>query len=451
MTDSETTSSGNDQARQQQAEADKAVADARAAQTAADQAAAQYAEWSSSLARQQRQAQARQAVAQADQATASAQQAQISALTPDFSKITPGTTTIQGQEPLFGSALARRALEKAMETVAGKIGGLANDQKPSLLLTASADLATSDAAYGQVVDGLEELTSATEAMLEADAAQRPPQEPKFLPVAAAGAVAAAVPPLLSLLAPQRTLSSFAISPDTTAAMSLLADHLTQAGLAVRIDDFRPVPQGRVRDLEMALRQKRATLVQTKLQRDGERTQADNQRASHQAEVDNLTKALDGLTPGDPKYNELQTKLQTAMAARDTSADATAKASDDVGVMTDLQTSIDTFLTAIHTVPSNGTRSAYTLASLRQDLHADDPATRVVYISASGGSSDQLLEHRSLLFKDKFESIASVSVSYWVLEPKNGTIIAAGNAGGTCRLKGSVGGTITVESIDDQVR
>jgi trimeric autotransporter adhesin len=443
MTDSGAT--GGDQARQETATADKAVADARAAQTAADQAAAQYAEWSSPLARQQRQAQARQAAAQADQATASAQQAQISALIPDFSKVTPTTTTIAGPQPLFGSALARRALEKAIESVAAKIVPLVSDQKPALLLTASADLATSDAAYGQVVGGLEELTKAAEKML----APPPAQGAKLLPVAAAGAVASALPPLLSLLAPQRTLSSFAISADTTAAMSLLADHLTQAGLAVRIDDFRPVPQGRVNDLEVALRQQRAELVKKKLERDGERIQADNQRASHQAEVDNLTKTLDGLSPSDPKYDGLQARLETAKDERDVSANATAEASDDVGVMTDLQTSIDTFLTAMHTVPANGTRSAYTLASLRQDLHADDPGTRVVYVSASGGSSDQLLEHRSFFFKDKFESIASVSVSYWVLDPRNGTIIAAGNAGGTSRLKGSVGGTITVEPVDDQ--
>jgi hypothetical protein len=200
-----------------------------------------------------------------------------------------------------------------------------------------------------------------------------------------------------------------------------------------------------------LRQQRAELVKKKLGRDEERIQADNARASHQAEVDDLTKTLDGLAPSDPKYNDLKTELQNAMTARDASANATAAAAADVGVMTDLQTSIDTFLTAIHTVPASGSRSAYTLASLRQDLHSGDPATRVVYISASGGSSDQLLEHRSFLFKDKFESIASVSVSYWVLDPGNGTIIAAGNAGGTARLKGSIGGTITVESIDGQVR
>ena len=69
------------------------------------------------LARQQREAQARQAVAQVGQATASAQQAQISAPIPDFSKVTPATTTIQGDQSLFGSVLARRALEKAMDTV----------------------------------------------------------------------------------------------------------------------------------------------------------------------------------------------------------------------------------------------------------------------------------------------------------------------------------------------
>jgi hypothetical protein len=59
-------------------------------------------------------------------ATASAQQAQISAPIPDFSKVTPATTTIQGDQSLFGSVLARRALEKAMDTVAGTIERLVN-------------------------------------------------------------------------------------------------------------------------------------------------------------------------------------------------------------------------------------------------------------------------------------------------------------------------------------
>lgn len=451
MTDSGAAGAGNDSARQQQAETDKAVADARAAQTSADQAAAEYAEWSSPLARQQREAQARQAVAAANQATTSAQQSQISALIPDLSKVTPSTTTIQGDQQLFGSALARLALEKAIETIAGKIAHLVSAEKPSLLLTTSADLATSDAAYGEVVGGLEELTKAAAAILAPPAESDGTPEAKVPPVAALGAIASAVPPLLSLLAPQRTLSGFAISPDTTAAMALLADHLTRAELAVRIDDFRPVPEGLVHGRDAALREKRAELVQKKLIHDGERIEADNTRASQQAEVDNLTKTLDGLAPSDPKYDDLQNKLQAAKDARDKSADATARAADDVGVMTDLQTSIDTFLTAIHTVPANGTRSAYALASLRQDLHGDNPATRVVYISASGGSGEQLLEHRSFFFKDKFESIASVSVSYWVLDPRDGTIIAAGNAGGTSRLKGSVGGTITVEPVDDRVQ
>jgi hypothetical protein len=218
MADSAPTSGGDDQARQLKAEADKAVADAQAAQTAADQSAAQYAEWSSPLARQQREAEARKAVAQANQATASAQQAQISALIPDFSKVTPGTTTIQGQQSLFGSALARLALEKAMKTVADKIGALVTTQKFPVLLTASADLATSDAAYGQVTDGLKELAAAADTILgpgsapRADAVQPGSAvQPRVLPLVAAGAIASAVPSLLSLLAPDRTLSGFTVS------------------------------------------------------------------------------------------------------------------------------------------------------------------------------------------------------------------------------------------------
>jgi hypothetical protein len=442
---------GTDQARQQKAAADKAVADARAAQTAADQAAAQFAEWSSPLSRQQREAQAQQAVTQAGQATAAAQQAQVSALIPDFSKVTAGTTTIQGDQPLFGSALARKALEKAVRGVAEKVVSLA--QESPLLLTTSADLASSDAAYGEVMSGLTELTAAATAMLN-PAPPPPPSGAKVLPVAAvAGAVASALPPLLSLLAPQRTLSGFAVSADATAALALLAGRLAEAGRTVRIDDFRTVPQGRIYQLEDGLRTQRTALVQRKLERDAARVQADNLRASSQAEVDDLTKTLDGLTPSSPGYDDQRTKLQDARKKRDDAADDTAKATAEVGAMTDLQTSIDTFLTAIHAVPAGGNRSAYTLASLREDLHAGNadvagkPATRVVFLSAAGGSGEQLLDHRPLMSKDKFEAIASVSVSYWVLDPATGTIIGAGNAGGTARLQGSIGGTITIESID----
>jgi hypothetical protein len=441
---------GDDEARQTKAESDKAVADARAAQTAADLAAAQYADYISPLARQQRDAAAQQAVAQAGQTTATAQQAQIASLIPDFSKVAPGTTTLQGDQPLFGSALARQALEKATETVVGKIADLFKDSapKPALLLTTSPDLATSDAAYGEVVGGLQHLNAAVQAVLD-DAA--PPSGAKFLPVIAA--LASALPPLLSLLAPQRTISGFAVTPDTTTAMSFLAGRLTEVGLAVRIDDFRTVPQGEVQTLESGLRAERSKLIQKKVDRDGERIQADNKRISYQAQVDNLTKTLDGLAPSDPKYDGLQTKLETATAARDTFADETAKAADDVGVMTDLQTSIDAFLTGIHAVPSGGARSAYTLAALRQELHTSGSAapTRVVYLSAAGGSAEQVLQHRPLSFKDKFECIASVSVSYWVLNPEDDTIIAAGNAGGNARLKGTIGGTIGVGTVDDEIR
>ena len=134
MTDSGAASGGNDQDRQQRAQADKAVADARAAQTAAEQAAAQYAEWSSPLARQQREAQARQAVAQASQATASAQQAQISALYP-----TPARSP---RPPPPSRAISRSSARcspggrsrRPWTRFAGTIERLVNDQKPSVLL-----------------------------------------------------------------------------------------------------------------------------------------------------------------------------------------------------------------------------------------------------------------------------------------------------------------------------
>lgn len=443
MTDGSQTNS-DDLAR---AQTNKAAADARAAQVAAELAAAQYAEWTSPLSRQQREAAARQAIAQDEATTTSSQQSKISALMPDLSKVTPAATIIQGQQALFGSELARRALHGAVEQIASEIDNAVKDQQCSFLLTASPDLVSSDAVYGEVVGGLQELSASADAILPGASPAESAVQPKVMALAAAGAMAAALPPLMSLLAPQRNLSSFATGADTTAAIALLASALRLSGKTVRIDDFRTVPEGRVDELDAALRQKRTSLVRLKGQFDGERVQSDNRRAGAQAEVDNLTKTLDGLSPSNPSYTNIQTKLEAAVAARDSSADATSQASQRAAAIADLLTSVDSFLTAIHTVPPGAARSAYTVARLRQELHGEAPATRVIYLSAAGGSTDQLLEHRSLGFKDRFESIASVSVSYWLIEPQDGTVVAAGSVGSSSRLKGTIGGSITIEPID----
>jgi len=444
MTD--TSPAAEDNIRQQQAEADKAVADARSAEAAATQAEQQLAERNSPLARQEREAQSHQAIAQADQATAAAKQAQISALIPDFSKVDRGSTTIQGQQAVGGSVLARRAIENAVNGVIAEIKPILQSNHASLLITADADLATSDAAFGEVVRGLIELSEAAEHLLNPPVPKPPPGGGKFAP-AIAGAVASAIPPLLSLLSPNRTLSSFAIGPDNTAAMAVLAGILAKENVTVRIDDFRPVPQGRVFDLDSDLRAKRLLLVNKKLETDTKRVQADTERASHQTEVDNLTKVLDGLPPSDPKYAGLEAELRAATEQRDSSARATADATLAVGVLADLLGSTDGFLAAIHAVPSSGGRSPFTIAALREDLHRvkeQDPTVFVLYVSASGGSTDQMFNDRPLFFKDKFESIAGISVSYWLVDPKDGRIVVAGSAAGTSRMKGVVGGSLSFD-------
>ena len=78
---------------------------------------------------------------------------------------------------------------------------------------------------------------------------------------------------------------------------------------------------------------------------------------------------------------------------------------------------------------------------------DNGATfsHILYISASSGSVDQLFDDRPLR-KDKFEAIASVTTSYWLIETSTSNIVAAGAETGTARLHGTVGGQFNVGPV-----
>jgi hypothetical protein len=105
----------------EQAELAKAIADAAKAQSDADKTAKENAEWDSELAKRQREAEARSAIAKADKDAAASRLGQVTAMLPDLSKVERGETTVSGDQALFGSALAARALKSAASKVAEKV------------------------------------------------------------------------------------------------------------------------------------------------------------------------------------------------------------------------------------------------------------------------------------------------------------------------------------------
>jgi hypothetical protein len=315
-----------------------------------------------------------------------------------------------------------------------------------LLITDDPDLATSDTAYTEVTSGLQQLTAAADDMLNAVPAAE--DEFGFAP-AVVGAVAAAIPPLLSLFSARRTVNTFALSADNTAAVAQIAGQLAAGGHRVRIDDFRLVPSGRVASLENALRERRTALVRKKLEKDAERAQLETKRATSQEEVDDLTKALHALSTNDANYNEVKTHLTQQRADRDGAATASMKATVAVNVIDELLTSIDAFLVAVHAVPTGGTRSALASAALREELRGQPGKPRfaqVLFVNASSGSAVQMMDDKPLWFEDKFESVATLSVSYWVIDSATSNVVAGGSAAGSARLKGAFGGVVKIEDV-----
>jgi len=434
----------DDLARKARADADKAEAEARAARVAADRAEQEQREWNGELARRQREADARKSIAEADRSEVEGRQAEIAGLVPDLGKVDRGETTLAGEQTMFASVLAHRALISAASTLVSDIEErLAEDHKEPVLITDDPDLVRSDAAYGEVNEGIERLIAAADKLLP-----KPPAGPahRAIPALAAGAaVAAAVPSVVSLLAARRSISSYSTSVDTTAAVAQVAGELAKER-AVRIDEFRRVPNAPILTREKYLQERRAELVREKQAREEDRIQHDALRASAQEEVDTLRKQLDALTRDKPDYKHISGELKRARQERDDAVHATKDAALVVGLIGDLLAAIDAFSASIHAVPGGEGRSPLMVAALRQELHGE-PATvsRVLFVSACGGSATQLFSDRPLWSKDKYEIVASVSVSYWLLDTSSDCIVAAGVASGTARLTGSVGATFSIDS------
>jgi hypothetical protein len=459
--------SSSDSEREAKAKLEKAEADARNARATAEKAEQEQADWNTELARQQRdaekrkaiaeaekaardaaqtldpalerqkrEAEAKKSVAEAEKATADARRAQISALVPDLSKVERGETTVTGSQPLFSSVLAHRALDGAVADLVERVLK-AIPEGDTVLVTSDSDLATSDAAYLEVNSGLEQLIAAADE-LKSQAEQRAVG-------AIVGALAAAIPPVLSLLSAHRAVSSNPVTVDDTTATAVVAGGLTASGRTIRLDDFRLVPTGRIVQRAKDLGERRSSLIELKLTKEQDRNDLEAQRVSADQRISELKKTLEGLEPESPEGKRVRSSLEEEGRNREEVSVAVKDLGVIIGLIDSLISSIDAFSTAIHAVPEGAKRSPLVSASLREEAHGEDSTfSRILFVKASAGSVDQVFSDRPLWSKDKFASIASVSVSYWMIDTATSDVLSAGLAKGSAMMSGSIGGSFSID-------
>jgi hypothetical protein len=361
------------------------------------------------------------------------------------------------EQPLFSSLLAHRALDKAAVAVVDHVKRCLADNE-RILITDDPDLASSDAVYHHVQTGYDRLVAAAEKFLDSKGEEATPEaDPQTLVAGEAvlpalDTLAGALPSVASLVSPLRTTSSYATTVDTTAAMGLVAGLLTGAGRTVQLDGFRLVPQGRIARLDRNLTNQRSRLAATKADLEQRRAQAEARRVEAAGRVAELRKEL-AASSGDGDARELENDLEDELDERDRAAAEAGQAGAMVGLISELLAAIDAFTTAVHTVPSGEKRSPFVDASLREQLHgpkaAGPPQTRrfgkVLFIKAVSGSADQLFNDLPLWTKDRFHTMGSLSLSYYLLDLESATLMTGGVVTGSAQVTGKIGERFTITS------
>ncbi len=421
------------QARLDEAKVAEAETAARKAALETDKLAREEAVATSPSAQQQADAEAKQKIAEAQQAAADARRKEVANLVPDLSGVTAPETKLEGDSPLAGSLLAHTALHAAAALVVGALrpegqspkltAGTADDT--ALLVTTEEDLATADAAHVEVIRGMEQLVAEAERLLAP-----PTAGPGFAPAPVAGALVGALPGLVSLLTRRQSVKTASVATDSAAAVAAVVGSLGET--VVLLDDFRLVPDGEVVVQEGALREQRSELVKAKVALESTCTQLEAQR-------DAATKALEALEKSTPPPTEAQ--LAQKRSARDDLVRKIATETVRSGAMDDLVKSIDGFLEAIHKAPEGGGRSPFVAAALHEQIRGGSPRiSQVLFVRASSGSIDQVVDDRRFR-ADKFSSVGSISVTYWLLDTTTSAIVAAGVQVGTAHVSGKVGEAI----------
>ena len=417
--------------RKRRAESEKSATEAR-------KAAREESESNSPAARLQRQAEQQQKIAEAGKAAAEARRAQVAALIPDLSKVEPGSLAVSGDKPLFATALAERALgEAAGRIAAASIEQLPEDREWRLLVTSNAELADADAAYHDVVTGLDQLRIAADTLI-AQAAAPGVTGASLGGLDVLGALATAVPGVLSLLSAKRAVTTSDVEVTDLAASAAVAGALKARAphRFVMHDSVRLLRHGAVHAKVTAVGERRQKLTAQRIVLAKEKAQADGNAKLLQKQVDALWEALAEAASEQDKLEltgEAQDKERALAAEEETVADAAAR----IALLDTVLAAIDGFMAELTTVPQGAARSPLAAAALHQALHDDDTETaisHVLLVRSEAGSAQQVVGDQPLWWKDHFAVVAAVSATYVLIEVPGSAVLAAGVEGATAEVR-----------------
>lgn len=379
-----------------EAEARTAIANATIAELAAAKAKREEEEASSPQARALREAERNKGLAQAEGSAGAAQRESIASLIPDLSKVERGKLEA-GTQPLFGPTLAQVALQEASRRLVKHICPLASGEDGGggrpvrILVTSDTSLVDSDAMCIEVMKGIEWLNQRSEALLRKlggppEAASEPILTHALIGLPLVSALAAAVPGVLSLFAAHRSVTSATVEPGDLAATAAVMDELEKQSPKWEAihDDVRLLAEdGRIAGELRALNDHRQHLVAHRLA-----YEAGSQQAAQ----------IDGAVKG-----------------------------------------IDDFVKSITSVPAGGARSPLTIALQREALHDGGSVQAYVLVVKSQGASLQgVTDDRPLWFKDRFSTVAALSLTYFLLEAGRPGALAAGTLLGRAVGTGTIG-------------
>jgi hypothetical protein len=282
-------------------------------------------------------------------------------------------------------------------------GGRTNNDQWKLLVTSDAELAASDAAYWAAVTGLDRLTAMAISVLQATAAPEAPSgggttpEPEGFPVVPLlGALAQAVPAIISLFQTNRTVTTGSVEIDDLAAAAAVAGVMKGENQQRTVfhDAFRVLPKGVVHDKVETVRDRREDLIKRKLE-------------------------LEARKPAGAADPEEATDLEVSIALVATVGD-----------------SIDEFLQTLTAVPEGGKMSAFAAAVLRQGLH-DGSFTHVLCVKAQSASAIQVVGEKAFR-NDPVAVLAAATITWMLIDATSGQLLDAGVTSGTAQATGKIG-------------
>jgi hypothetical protein len=421
-------------AKRAEAEARKAEEEARKAKLDADAAEKTPGE---------KEAAARRAIAVDDGEAAAARRKELAALVPDLTDVTQSTVEAKEGSGIGANPITFGALGVIGESVAEAFGSAkVHWEGAAVLVTSDADLATSDARYREVSNGLDQLACAAGRLLETE----PPETEALLalPVDLVATIAAAVPSVLSMFSAQRTLTTGAVNATDLAAAAGVAGALVKKypELPVVHDTFRLVEDGPVYAALELVTERRQQLVAHKIELTDRKNRAADAVEKAVTALEKAEKALaDAGSNASGELKDAAVAARAALAAEQQRAESNAVR---LSLTDSLVQSIDTFTAAISTTPAGASRSLLATAALYEQLHrrADDdhnPAFgHVLLVKAQGGQSQQMLENRPLMMGDRYSTVVDLSVTYILISTSASRIVAAGTTTAAGTAWGKVG-------------